>query len=183
LNQVVKNVLSGLGSFGIAATIWMWGYSIGDGQSDSIVEFIKEDRDSLRAKLKSITDEAESLKVQLLQVPQISGRIQIASNAPEKINSTEPKNTKSIPSQQLRIDRQATGVFLGGKVEITVIGTNYTGDPLRHQVFANVLIPGQEPLKIIDADPGNAYTIGDFQVVITGAGTFSATFKVFEIKT
>ena len=158
----------------------MWGYSIGGGQSDSLIKFLKEDRDSLRVKLKLTTDETESLKVQLLQVPKTNGKTQVASKTPEKVNSTEQKNTKS---QQLKINRQATGTFLGGKVEITVIGTNYTGDPLRHQVFANVLIPGQEPLKISDADPGSAYTIDNFQVVITGAGTFSATFKVFEIKT
>ncbi|MDD9224751.1 MULTISPECIES: ASCH domain-containing protein [Aeromonas] len=183
MNQTVKNVLAGLGTFATAATIWMWGYSVGDGKSDSLVAYIKEDRDTLRDKLKNALSEADSLKTQLLQA---NNNTTVNLEAIEKLTtSSEEKNNENTNtfsnSQQLTIDAQSTRAFFNGELEITVIATNYTGNPLRHQVLANAIIPGKKPLEIRNADPGSTFSIGDYQVVITGSGTYSATFKVFKL--
>ncbi|WP_440491500.1 hypothetical protein [Serratia nevei] len=179
MKQSITNITSGLGSFAVAAAIWMWGYSTGEGKSDAVVSLIKEDRDMLREKNKEYLENSESLRTQLLQAsnrPSINtGSIDINIEK-NNVNSEDHSNK----SQQLTIDTQSTGVFFNGEIEITLIATNFTGTPLRHQVLANVLIPGAKPLEIRNADPGSAFIFKDYQIVITAAGTYTATFKIFK---
>jgi len=192
MNQQVKSMLSGLGCFAAAATIWMWGYSVGEGKSEAITEVIKEERDSLRIEVSKISNEADSLKVQLLtSVQQKSNplipntkflEIQPVGNGTKKEVINKPKEPESL-SETLVISTQESGIFFEGAILITLIATNYTGNPLRHQVLANVLIPGQKTFEIRDADPGSAFIVGDYQVLIVTSGTYSAGFKLFKLKT
>lgn len=182
MKQEFKSALSGLGAFAAAATIWMWGYSVGAGKSDSVSEYVKEERDRLRIEFQNKSDEADSLKTQLLSASISSVPAPLLAEQKELKNNISASD-EPLSTEELSIRTQETGVFFGGSIEITNIGTNFTGNPLRHQVLANVLIPGENPFEIRDADPGSAFILGGYQIVITSSGTFSATFKVFKLKT
>lgn len=184
MRQEIKHTIIALSAFAAAATIWMWGYSVGDGKGTSLVELVKEDRDRLRHEVGRLSSEAESLKIQLSASINSPQNLAITSSV---IESASPQSTEDFKNQILSEERsiraQNTEVFFGGSIEITLIATDFSGSPLRHKVLANVLIPGSEPFEIRNADPGSAFKVGGFQVVVVNSGTLSATFKVFKLET
>lgn len=182
MEQGVKNIISGLAIVATIGGIWMWGYSVGSGNNTALVDLVKEDRDKLRSQVTELLKEAESLKIQL------SANINNSQNTVinSSILSNEPvvdsdKKDNTLRFEERTIQTQNTEPFFDGHLEITLIATDFSGSPLRHKVFANVLIPGSEPFEIRDADPGSAFIVGDFQIVIVNTGGLSATFKVFKM--
>ena len=181
MKQHLKSILSGLGAFALFATLWQWGYQFGNNQSNAVLDFVKEERNSLRIKVEKSETELNTLKSELLLKNFTT--TPIANNSPNKnvADSTKTENKQSIHSEEKTINTQSTESFLSGNVEITVIAINFSGNPLRHRVTANALIPGKSPLEIRNADPGSAYNYGNYQISITASGTFSAKFKVFDL--
>ena len=135
--QVIKSGLSGLVTFATAAAIWMWGYSVGEGKSEALTGVIKEERDSLRIEVNKISEEAESLKFQLLSSREkltISANTDSPTSTTETIqskldNATNSQISGAHESQEISISTQNTGSFFNGEIEVTVIATNYTGIP------------------------------------------------------
>ena len=192
MTQSIKAAISGLVSIAAAAAIVTVGYSVGKDQGQAIIDLIKIERDSLKADLLKLSRENESLKVQLLTSQSKPAKTLEVTLKGSKGNvealvepgvGLEPQETSNAPlSEELFLSTQKTGLLFNGAIQITLIATHYTGSPLRHQVLANVLIPGEAPFEIRNADPGSAFTVGRFQVLISESGTYSASFKVFEIK-
>lgn len=189
MKQGIKNIISSLAIVATIGGIWMWGYSVGSGNNTALVDLVKEDRDKLRSQVTQLLKEAESLKIQLsaninnskntvIDSPILSNEPDIDS---DKKDSSSDKKDNILRFEERTIQTQKTEPFFDGHLEITLIATDFSGSPLRHKVFANVLIPGSEPFEIRDADPGSAFIVGDFQIVIVNTGGLSATFKVFKM--
>ncbi|PKH25318.1 hypothetical protein CIG19_05640 [Enterobacterales bacterium CwR94] len=178
----MRSELLSVAKLGALIGFVMFGYTLGSGRSDALVAFVKEDRDRARNDLAQLRDEFDSLKLQLATT--VSNNPAISSEAEKAENKTDPDNPspQRFASEQRIIQTQNTDVFFDGSLDITLIATHYSGSPLRYKASATVLIPGSEPFTIKDADPGSAFSVGDFQVVIFSTGIFSATFKVFKIK-
>lgn len=189
MKQGIKNIISSLAIVATIGAIWMWGYSVGSGNNTALVDLVKEDRDKLKSQVTQLLKEAESLKIQLsANINNSQNTIinsPILSNEPDidsdKKDSSSDKKDNILRFEERTIQIQNTKPFFDGNLEITLIATNFSGSPLRHKVFANVLIPGSKPFEIRDADPGSAFIVGDFQIVIVNTGGLSATFKVFKI--
>ena len=184
MKPLLKTISAVIGTIAAIMAIFMYGHSVGSGSSSALIELIKEDREKLRNQVSQLLNETESLKIQLSS--NINSKSTTAINSaisdkgkPLSIN----KEQSNFSSEERDIQTQNTERFFGGDLVITLIATSYSGTPLRHKVLANVLIPGTAPLEIRDADPGSAFKLGEYQIVIVQSGTLSASFKVFKITT
>jgi hypothetical protein len=186
MKAIIKSIGSGTLAFASIAAIWMWGYTVGDNQRLVLTEYISKERDTLKSQITKLSSENNSLKYQLIRKLPTNQEVVENKILPKPTDSKDNSNILAktgILSEEIYISEEDTKSVFNGAIEITLIGINYSGDPLRHKVNASILIPGGKSLKIENADPGASFKIGDYEILISQSSTFSASFKVFKIKT
>ncbi|WP_171354362.1 hypothetical protein [Vibrio coralliilyticus] len=186
MRQIIKDFGASIAGFAACAAIYQWGYTVGGDKSNNLVQLLETQKSELTSDLKNANAERESLKVELqaANTRLVSATNTVSSKATvvkeHQVEQNIASNDKepTILYETQIISTGSSGTFYDSNVLVTVIATDFTGNPLRHKVFASIYVSGHDPLEIKSVDIGAVYDVGNYKIALTGAGTLSATFDV-----
>ena len=200
-NSFGKFIMAAILVAGAAVGIATLGYTIGAGKNDSFVENLKDDKQDLQTTIQALQQDVARLvternrfKVELasrpgeLQVAQVeqsgtapgftSNQPPVDIQSPSKGDaSDEPPATVSPMAIIATVPVSKTATLFDGDLFIGLIGTNYTGTPLRSKAYFSIGSPGKPTKTIESADVGFTETYEEFELRITSVETFEFTIR------
>lgn len=177
------------------------GYIIGAGKNDSFVENLKDDKQDLQTTVQALqeditrlTTENSRFKVELASGP---GELQVAqveqSGTAPGGTSIQPPSDNQPPSKGdasdelpppvspkviiATVPRSTTVTLFDGELHISLIGTDYTGTPLRSKAYFSIGSPGKATKTVESADVGFLEIYEGFEVRVTSVETFEFTVR------
>ena len=170
------------GTLASAAALWGVGYSMGSARQDDLVALLGEQNDSLESTTNVLRREKEALRAELLAASRSGQNASPESPLPTERGSAagDDGGAESEPPShvRVRVDAGETEAVFDDGLFLSVSATDYTGDPLRHQLYGTIGAPGCEPLVIEGVDVGYVATYEGFEVRLAETGTFHAAFVV-----
>lgn len=187
MNQIFKYVGSGVAAFATAGGLWMWGFGVGGGQADRLVSLLQEQKTLAVSDSERMAAENVSLKLELQRSIETCVSEVLQPGAPMSgVVTTEEDSsvTNAVLSSQepsyLSVSvgsRQSQSLF-EDKLILSLIGTTYTGSPLRYQALFTVGYPGMDSVTYEGADPGFRTEFAGYEIRVMSTASFSAIFRV-----
>jgi hypothetical protein len=160
------------------------GYGLGKDSASEYSKILESRVQTLEQSNQKLTTENESLRFRNINNPEKQLNL-----APiETVSVVEPPNEPNsglseVEFEEKRIAVNQSASFFNGSVQISVIASDFSGNPLRNRIIASVLDSAGEVIKIDKADVGYTNTIGSYRLVLSETDTFYAVFKVYRKET
>lgn len=166
------------GAIGIALGALVTGYTISNGQWDATISRIEAENESLQKTVDQERVRISSLKVELAQnvsAERAANPETTKSVGPSESDNQEAKDNKFA---EVNISQGDSARLFGGDLYVSVVATDFGGEPLRHTVFGRIGAPGLESKGFANEEPGYSTSYNGYEVRILSAGTLSAKFLV-----
>ncbi|WP_341923646.1 hypothetical protein [Stenotrophomonas geniculata] len=165
----------------VVAVIWLWGYQVGGDKSAQLIEVLKEQRGGIDQENKRLSEENGELKVELQRRADssVSGGASSSLRSSEREISNSLAVAEDLPAPSpIEVDSRSTKILSDGKLMITLVGTEFTGSPLRYQAHFTLGSPSSENKTFKSIDPGSVTEYAGYQVRLLTVGPVSATFMI-----
>ncbi len=175
--------------------IFSGGYTIGQGQASSLVDYLKEQKVELQKENEILTSQVSNLKRELsIQTSKATSSqskdiaVVIDSVASEKATAgsisaemsdsaeiSEPAYTEAV------IQTENSERLFDGDLVISVAGMKFEKSPLRYTVYGSIGGLGEKNIELRGESPGHVTIFKDFEVRLLSTSTFSSKFGITRI--
>lgn len=184
------------------------GYTVGADKNDSFVANLEDDKRDLQAEVKELRDGAERLtaennrlRIELARESETAipagvamasgvgnaagiatatgrGSMTIGGHAVGEIvsNNNEPKRAIA------RVGLGKTSTLFSGQLSITLVVTDYTGDPLRNTAYLTVASPRKPQITYESVDAGFKVAYENFEITLMEVETFTIVVRVDQLE-
>lgn len=166
------------GAIGIALGALITGYTISNGQWDATISRLEAENKSLQKTVDQERARISSLKVELAQNVSAEGGANPETTKSVGRLENDKQEAEDSRFAEVNISQGDSASLFGGDLYVSVVATDYGGDPLRHTVFGRIGAPGRESKDFANEEPGYSTSYNGYEVRILSAGTLSAKFLV-----
>lgn len=179
-NKTIGDYIKQIAAYTFLISCFAIGIAVAGAFWSSTVSQLNNQLAESRAELNRSTEELTQLKSDYLsyKVNHVNSKETVKESIPIQ-NDTINKSV--VKNEIASVDAGKSRTFFNGDLTISLVASNFGGDPLRYRVLANISSPSGKVVKIVNEDPGFMISYNNgikFNITILEVEGYSAKFQV-----